>query len=188
MAVDKLVDSTQLDACCTAEANAIRAKTGGSAQLAYDWANNKGFADAIAAIPSGGGKTLTKLSDVTVSSAVAEVIVPITDDIKNCESLYLCWSGVSLSASDWLAITLNSTTVFHQTKSQTPANNIGRLCISPPTTINGTSEHGKPVISEPFKQFSVSVNIDNGITAFKWQCWTGGVNITAGHFEIWGWI
>lgn len=47
MAVNKLVDSTQLDACCTAEANAIRAKTGGSAQIAYDWANSKGFADAI---------------------------------------------------------------------------------------------------------------------------------------------
>ena len=184
MSVDKLVDSAQLDSDLTSVANAIRAKSGGSSQLAFP----SGFVSEIQAIPSGGGKTLTKLSDVTVSSAVAEVIVPITDDIKNCESLYLCWSGVSLSASDWLAITLNSTTVFHQTKSQTPANNIGRLCISPPTTINGTSEHGKPVISEPFKQFSVSVNIDNGITAFKWQCWTGGVNITAGHFEIWGWI
>ena len=55
MSVDKLIDSTKLDACCTAEANAIRAKTGGSSQLSYDWANSKGFADAIAAIPSGGG-------------------------------------------------------------------------------------------------------------------------------------
>lgn len=55
MAVDKLVDSTKLDACCTAEANAIRAKTGGSAQIVYDLANSKGFSDAIAAIPSGGG-------------------------------------------------------------------------------------------------------------------------------------
>ena len=61
MAVDKLVDSTKLDACCTAEANAIRAKTGGSSQLTFDWANSKGFADAIAAIPSGGGGvTITK--------------------------------------------------------------------------------------------------------------------------------
>ena len=55
MAVDKLVDSAKLDACCTAEANAIRAKSGGSAQIAYDFANSKGFSDAIAAIPSGGG-------------------------------------------------------------------------------------------------------------------------------------
>ncbi|MBR5342607.1 MAG: hypothetical protein IK149_01775 [Oscillospiraceae bacterium] len=54
MALDKAVDSSQLDACCAAEANAIRAKTGGSSQIAYDWANSKGFADAIAAIPGGG--------------------------------------------------------------------------------------------------------------------------------------
>lgn len=55
MAVDKLVDSTKLDACLDAEAGAIRAKTGGSADIPFDFANNKGFADAIAAIPSGGG-------------------------------------------------------------------------------------------------------------------------------------
>ena len=51
----ELVDASKLDACCTAEANAIRAKTGSSSEIAYDWANNKGFADAIAAIPTGGG-------------------------------------------------------------------------------------------------------------------------------------
>ena len=51
----ELVDASKLDACCTAEANAIRAKTGSSAQIAYDWPNSKGFADAIDAIPTGGG-------------------------------------------------------------------------------------------------------------------------------------
>lgn len=54
MAVDKLVDSDKLDACCAAEAAAIIAKGGGTAPLAYDFANNKGFADAIASISSGG--------------------------------------------------------------------------------------------------------------------------------------
>ena len=54
----ELVDASKLDACCTAEANAIRAKTGNSAQIAYDWANSKGFADAIAAIPTGGADNL----------------------------------------------------------------------------------------------------------------------------------
>ncbi len=54
MAVDMLVDSGKLDACCAAEAAAIIAKGGGTAPLAYDFANNKGFADAIEAIPSGG--------------------------------------------------------------------------------------------------------------------------------------
>lgn len=53
MAIDKSVDSTKLDACLNAEADAIRAKTGDSADIAFDYANDKGFADAIAAIPSG---------------------------------------------------------------------------------------------------------------------------------------
>lgn len=56
MAVDKLVDSGKLDACCAAEAAAIIAKGGGTAPLAYDFTNNKGFADAIEAIPSGGSE------------------------------------------------------------------------------------------------------------------------------------
>lgn len=59
MAVDMLVDSGKLDACCAAEAAAIIAKGGGTAPLAYDFANNKGFADAIEAIPSGGSPLLT---------------------------------------------------------------------------------------------------------------------------------
>lgn len=53
-----LIDQTKDAACKTAEADAIRAKTGGSSQLVYDWVNNKGFADAIAAIPSGGGESM----------------------------------------------------------------------------------------------------------------------------------
>lgn len=53
MAIDKAVDSAALDAGMTATANAIRAKSGGSALLAWDAA--KGFADAVAAIPTGGG-------------------------------------------------------------------------------------------------------------------------------------
>lgn len=51
MAVDKLVDSTQLDADLTSVANAIRTKGGTSAQLAFP----QGFVDAIDAIETGGG-------------------------------------------------------------------------------------------------------------------------------------
>lgn len=68
---EMLVDSTKLDACLDAEADAIRAKTGGSADIPFDYANNKGFADAIAAIPSGGGtpEWLDKVSGITFSLA-----------------------------------------------------------------------------------------------------------------------
>lgn len=51
MAVDKLVDSTQLDADLTSVANAIRTKGGTSAQLAFP----SGFVSAVEAIPTGGG-------------------------------------------------------------------------------------------------------------------------------------
>ena len=51
MAVDKLVDSTQLDADLTSVANAIRTKGGTSAALAFP----AGFVNAIYAIETGGG-------------------------------------------------------------------------------------------------------------------------------------
>ena len=51
MAVDKLVDSTQLDTDLTAVADAIRTKGGTSASLAFP----NGFVDAIDAIETGGG-------------------------------------------------------------------------------------------------------------------------------------
>ena len=54
MAVDKLVDSAQLDFDLTSVANAIRAKSGGSGQLAFP----SGFVSEIGNIPSGGNFTL----------------------------------------------------------------------------------------------------------------------------------
>lgn len=51
MALDKLVDSAQLNADLTSVANAIRTKGGTSASLAFP----SGFVSAIEAIPTGGG-------------------------------------------------------------------------------------------------------------------------------------
>ena len=51
MSVDKLVDSTLLDADLTSVANAIRTKGGTSASLAFP----AEFISAIEAIPTGGG-------------------------------------------------------------------------------------------------------------------------------------
>ena len=63
---EMLVDGAKLDACNTAEADAIRIKTGDANPIPYDYANNKGFADAIAAIESGGEDTLTELIENTL--------------------------------------------------------------------------------------------------------------------------
>ena len=51
MSLDKLVDSSQLDSDLTSVANAIRAKSGGSSQLAFP----AGFVSEIGNIPTGGG-------------------------------------------------------------------------------------------------------------------------------------
>ena len=51
-----VIDKTIEEACRKAEADVIRAKTGGTDPLGYDFANGKGFADKIAAIPSGGAE------------------------------------------------------------------------------------------------------------------------------------
>lgn len=71
MSVDKLVDSTQLDTDLTSVANAIRAKSGGSSQLAFP----AGFVSEIQAIPSGGGSTSGEIdSDYgTLSYAIVTV-------------------------------------------------------------------------------------------------------------------
>lgn len=72
-----LIDQTKDTACKTAEADAIRAKTGGSANINYDYENNKGFADSIAAIPSGltvsGIKTIVQNSRSSGSATIVRV-------------------------------------------------------------------------------------------------------------------
>ena len=65
MSVDKLVDSTQLDADLTSVANAIRTKGGTSASLAFP----SGFVSAINAISTGGGgTTFTKLASAKIKN------------------------------------------------------------------------------------------------------------------------
>ena len=84
MALDKLVDSSQLDSDLTSVANAIRTKGGTSAQLAFP----SGFVSAISAIPSGGGGisaddiatgnvTHINLTGTTISQDYAFAYLPI---------------------------------------------------------------------------------------------------------------
>lgn len=72
MAVDKLVDSAQLDADLTSVANAIRTKGGTSSDLAFP----AGFVSAVEAIPTGGGTEYweTSRGTVYVKDMVLDVI------------------------------------------------------------------------------------------------------------------
>lgn len=63
MAVDKLVDSAQLDSDLTSVANAIRTKGGTSAQLAFP----AGFVSAIGDIPTGGQSNWTLIGTKTLT-------------------------------------------------------------------------------------------------------------------------
>lgn len=73
MSVDKLVDSTQLDADLTSVANAIRSKGGTSASLAFP----SGFVTAISAIS--GGLNIKKFT-ATLSADSTSNLILITDD------------------------------------------------------------------------------------------------------------
>ena len=81
MAVDKLVDSTQLNAELTSVANAIRAKGGTSASLAFP----AGFVDAIEGIETGGGVTVSPLSvtaNGTYTAPSGEAYSPVTVNVS----------------------------------------------------------------------------------------------------------
>ena len=74
MAVDKLVDSSQLDSDLTSVANAIRAKSGGSGQLAFP----AGFVSEIGNIPSGGGGDYTAQDWLDLSKPTGEIVSDVT--------------------------------------------------------------------------------------------------------------
>lgn len=87
---EMLIDGAKLNACMTAEANAIRTKTGGSTDIAFDYANNKGFADAIAAIETGGGVTTQPLSvteNGTYTAPSGTAYTPVTVNVPTGGSL-----------------------------------------------------------------------------------------------------
>lgn len=71
----RLIDETQEVACRTAEANAIRAKTGGTAPIPYDFQNGKGFSDAIAGISGGAPEWVSFLANATDSNSNAGTVL-----------------------------------------------------------------------------------------------------------------
>ena len=100
---EMLVDGAKLDACNTAEADAIRAKTGGTDPIPYDFTNNKGFADAIAAIPSGGGDTLE--SDFLVIRK--ETVVTGENTVSNTAQHYSYLNGLKSVSGTLFAVSMH---------------------------------------------------------------------------------
>lgn len=92
MAVDKLVDSAQLDADLTSVANAIRTKGGTSAQLAFP----AGFVSAVQAIPSGGGGDPDEIAIRDYPHG--EVVLDTAATIKN--GAFYANTGITKVSSD----------------------------------------------------------------------------------------
>lgn len=80
MAVDKLVDSTQLDADLTSVANAIRTKGGTSSSLAFP----ADFVSAIQAIPTGGGGGAMQSGSLVLAANTKTFTVPLNGIVSNC--------------------------------------------------------------------------------------------------------
>ena len=77
MAVDKLVDSAQLNADLTSVADAIRIKGGTSAQLTFP----TGFVSAIDAIPTGGAGAISVVDTLDANGGTIRTITAV--DISN---------------------------------------------------------------------------------------------------------
>lgn len=78
MALDMMVDSTQLDGALTATADAIRGKTGGTDKLTWDM--DKGFAAEIAAIAAGGASSgvAVESGEYTPSSDIRQLDIAVS--------------------------------------------------------------------------------------------------------------
>ena len=105
MAVDKLVDSTQLDADLTSVANAIRTKGGTSAQMAFP----AGFVSAIDRIPVGSGDLLNQFL-LTENKYSFKVDIP--DNAFDTYSMFIVAILLSTETSgDWIYATFNTTSL-----------------------------------------------------------------------------
>lgn len=100
MALDKLVDSTQLNTDLTSVANAIRIKGDTSAQLAFP----SGFVSAVQAIPTGITPSGTKQISITQNGTTTEDVTAfanaeITVDVQGGGDIDALISGTIISVS-----------------------------------------------------------------------------------------
>lgn len=91
----------------TATADAIRAKTGDSAQIPFDYNGGTGFADAVEAIPQGGG------FDMTVEPNQVKALVYIDEYTLSIQSKFLqtVANSVSVDFGDGTPVVVSSDTV-----------------------------------------------------------------------------
>ena len=114
MALDKLVDSTQLNTDLTSIANAIRTKGGTSAQLAFP----QGFVSAIEAISGGGGVPGIADAEAGIITVETDIATPANTATKLFPGLDLdfkpdfLWISMTRETWDGLAETASNNHIY----------------------------------------------------------------------------
>lgn len=185
MAVDKLVDSTQLDADLTSVANAIRTKGGTSASLAFP----AGFVSAVESIETGGGSKANidiGVSNTPISNIInmfyaleqgtaktGEFTLPTA--IRNTESRFLS-TGLSVIHGFFVA----DTSIDNYQTASTPENVLFSFLFC---DTNGTAKYAITRHTVGLTSLSGSGNVTK---AFLIRCtyrWDGGDLYLTGAYD-----
>ena len=183
MALDKLVDSTQLDADLASVANAIRAKSGGSSQLAFP----AGFVSEIQAIPSGGARTLQKLAEYMVTETVAQIDITVTDQMRSCEVLYVELDALT-HTEDWLYPVLNNYPVNSGGYGYTPKSTVNNtvLALAPVYAASTYSDHRVAFLGSGMS--ILTQRQTNAINSINLKLYASASVFQSGTVRIWGYV
>ena len=136
-------------------------------------------------------KVFTKILDYTVTDPIEEITVQMTDRIKNCISFYVQYTDAAISVSDWLAVRFNTNKIYTRSRINTQAKGTGRIGISYPANDNNTAFLGRYTTDTDGVFVAMLDNtgaFSGTLESISVAPYTTGNTITAGHFEIWGWI
>lgn len=183
MAVDKLVDSTQLDADLTAVANAIRTKGGTSAQLAFP----AGFVSAVNAIPTGGGggglSDFELLTEINITESVNAITYTIPDNAIASGSVFIVFDNVTHN-EDWVYTQFASSGAgFYPGKSSTD-NRAYWLLFTSAQTIGGKSAPAQYYV--PAQSKSTGAPVTRNSNTIRLYLYSSSSRFTGGTIQIYG--
>lgn len=165
----------------TSVANAIRAKSGGSSQLAFP----AGFVSEIQAIPSGGLGNFELLDTVTVSSPVSQVSLTIPSGYTQIAISY----SVNMSASTKANFYHTSVASSRETNaSGTGTSKAGAFVLHglDACTVDGFSITARTVAQSSTDQLFAPVAYAFPPTTVVCACNASGATINSGTFKIYG--
>lgn len=188
MAVDKLVDSTQLDTDLTSVANAIRAKGGTSAQMAFP----TGFVSAVQAIPTGQPVSFELIAQINVTEPVYLIRQVLPESAVEYGIIHV-ELDLTFNKSDYLyvALTPHGGGPSDDNGYMSPASNIDKDLW--PAVLN-PSKYGEEYSEKNVYVYTAGLNImrvraytdGTEITDFCCKLYTSESRITSGTIKIYG--